>query len=83
MNKTTRNKNIKFVKTELILEYIKTHNLSKTKFAKLCGLSYSTLIKLLDGNMNLGIDVLFKVAKGMGIKTHLLVNENLFKKNQG
>lgn len=53
----------KFYKTELILNYMKENNLSKTAFSKKCGINPQILNKILNNQLNFGCDALFKVAR--------------------
>lgn len=60
------------VKTELIEKYIKENNLSKTKFCKMCKISYGTLKRILN-NEDFGLIALFKIARVMKLHVHQLV----------
>ena len=57
----------KIVKTDLITNYIKENNLSKTSFCKICKIAPSTYKKILDNDTNFGIVALFKIARVMNI----------------
>ena len=59
------------VNTKLIEEYIKSNNLTKTKFCKQCKISYSTLMRILN-NGDFYITALFNIAKVMNVKVHSL-----------
>ena len=54
------------VNTELIKDYIRTHNLSKTKFCKLCKIHPTTLKNILE-NKNFVIKAIFKIANVLDV----------------
>lgn len=58
----------KIINTDLIKNYMKENRLTKTEFCKLCGLSKSSLNKVLNGNLNIYISTLFKVSKAINVK---------------
>ena len=55
------------VKKEIIEEYIKQHNLSKTSFCKLCGISVCTYNKIIESK-NFRLEGIIKIAKLMGVR---------------
>ena len=59
----------KIINIKPILNYMKTHKMSKTAFCKFCSISYSTLKNILINNvLNMGVDKIFKIA--FAIKIH-------------
>ena len=56
------------VKTEIITNYLQEHKLSKTAFCKLCGVSLSSLNKLLANNYNMRGTTFVKIVKRLGVK---------------
>lgn len=54
---------MRIIKTDLIKNYLKEENISKTKFCKLCKISVTTLNKILSNKENFRIIALFKIAK--------------------
>lgn len=54
------------VNTDLIKDYIITHNLSKTKFCKLCKIHPITLKNILE-NKNFVIKAIFKIANVLDV----------------
>ena len=62
------------IKTEIIENYMKEHNLSKTKFCKICKISPSTFNKIMANDRNFGLIALFKIARVMEIYVHLMFN---------
>lgn len=50
------------IKTELIENFIKENNLSKSKFCEMCKISQSTLNKIMTNNENFKMIALFKIA---------------------
>ena len=52
---------------KLIDNYIKQNNLSKTKFCKLCGISYYILKQMYLGNMHINIEVWIKIVEKLNI----------------
>lgn len=56
-----------FFNAEFVLNYMKEHHLSKTKFCKLCHVSIATLNKFLADNLSLRVNFPFKLAKVMGV----------------
>ena len=61
------------IKTELIENYIKDNQLSKTKFCKICKICPSTLKKIFN-NEDVNLIALFKIARVMNIHIHQLFN---------
>ena len=62
------------IKTELIENFIKENNLSKSKFCKMCKISQSTLNKIMTNSENLRIVALFKIAKVLKIQVYQMFN---------
>ncbi len=52
----------------LIGNFIETNKLSKTKFCKLCKISYGTMQKIFLNKYNFKINSLFKIARIMKIE---------------
>ena len=61
-------------KTELIENFIKENNLSKSKFCKMCKISQSTLNKIMTNNENFKIIALFKIARVLKIQVFEMFN---------
>lgn len=62
------------IKTELIENFIKDNNLSKSKFCKMCKISQSTLDKIMTSNENFRIIALFKIARVLKIQVYQMFN---------
>ena len=62
------------IKTELIENFIKDNNLSKSKFYKLCKISQSTLNKIMTNSENFRIIALFKIARVLKIQVYQMFN---------
>ena len=62
------------IKTELIENYLKENNLSKTKFCKICKISYSTYKKIMSSDNNFGVIALFRIAKILNIEVYKMFN---------
>ena len=62
------------IKTELIENFIKENNLSKSKFCKMCKISQSTLNKIITNNENFRIIALFKIARVLKIQVYQMFN---------
>ena len=60
------------VRIDLIKDFIKTNNLSITKFCKLCKISPSTLYKIFNGK-DFIIVALYKIARVMRLKIWQLI----------
>lgn len=61
------NKKIKLkVNTELILSYIKDHNLTKKEFCAQCGITPSTLNSIMKGN-NVKLSSVRKLMSGLNV----------------
>lgn len=58
----------KLYKTELILNYMKENNLSKTAFSKKCGINPQVLNKILNNQINFDCNALFKVVRVLKIQ---------------
>ena len=65
------------IKTELIENFIKENNLSKSKFCKMCKISQSTLNKIMTNSENLRIVALFKIARVLKIKVYQMFNKKV------
>lgn len=50
-------------KPEVFVRFMKAHNLSKREFCKLCNIGFSTLNKILTGDMKFKTTELFKLKK--------------------
>ncbi len=55
------------VKTEIIDKFLKYNKISKTKFCKMCKISYFVLIKIYNQQTNLDVKHFFKIARAMKI----------------
>ncbi len=62
------------IKTELIENFIKENNLSKSKFCKMCKISQSTLNKIMTNSENFKIIALFKIARVLKIQVYQMFN---------
>ena len=62
------------IKTELIENFIKENNLSKSKFCEMCKISQSTLNKIMTSNENFRIIALFKIARVLKIQVYQMFN---------
>ena len=63
------------IKTDLILDFMKSKGWSKTKFCKTCKVTPLTFEKIINKNYHFGVRALFKIAKVMGIEVWELFNE--------
>ena len=57
----------KYVKMELIEEFIKEKGWTNTQFCRQCKISYRTFLKIKRGELGLRIDALFRIARAMKI----------------
>ena len=62
------------IKTELIENFVKDNNLSKSKFCEMCKISQSTLNKIMTSNENFRIIELFKIARVLKIQVFEMFN---------
>ena len=62
-------------KKEIIESYLKANKISKTKFCKLCGISYCTLEKIRN-NKNYRIGALFKIANVVKIQVYQMFGKD-------
>ena len=60
------------LKTKMIENYLKEYHLSKTKFCKLCKISYCTYQKMINNQDNFQIIALFRIAKVMDVEVYQL-----------
>lgn len=60
----------KYIKKELIEQYLKDNKLSKTAFCKKCKIAPSTFKKIIEQNTNVGIVAIFRIAFAMNLKVH-------------
>lgn len=58
--------------TKLIKNYMRENNLSKKSFCKVCNISPLTLDKILNQKTNIRILAIFKIARALQVKVHLL-----------
>ena len=61
--------------TERIDNYLKENNLSKTKFCKQCGVSYSVFNKLYKSDLKIKITSLRKIANCLGVSVITLLQD--------
>ena len=62
------------IKSELIENFIKENNLSKSKFCKMCKISQRTLNKIMTNSENFRIIALFKIARVLKIQVFEMFN---------
>ena len=62
------------IKTELIENFIKENNLSKSKFCEMCKISQSTLNKIMTNSENFRIIALFEIARVLKIQVYQIFN---------
>ena len=62
------------IKTELIENFIKENNLSKSKFCEMCKISQNTLNKIMTNSENFRIIALFKIARVLKIQVFEMFN---------
>ena len=60
---------------EIIKNYIKVNNLSKTKFCKLSKISLKTFNKILNQQPNFRSVAVFRIARTIQIPVHLLFSD--------
>ena len=66
---------MKIIKTELIDKFMENSKMLKLKFCKVCKISLSSFNKLKINSLNLGIVVLFKIARALNIEICELFKE--------
>ena len=64
------------IKSELIKNYMKVNNLSKTAFCKQCKISTNTYNKVINGEPPYYISGLFKIAKNINKELFEMFDEN-------
>ena len=62
------------IKSDLIENFIKDNNLSKSKFCEMCKISQSTLNKIMTNSENFRIIALFKIARVLKIQVYQMFN---------
>ncbi len=62
-------------KTEIIENYLKENKISKTKFCKLCGITPSTLRRIMN-NENYRVSALFKISKELKLQVYKMFRES-------
>ena len=55
------------IEEKLLLEFMKAKKLTKQNFAKDCGISATTLNKVLSGSNQVSLKTLFKISNTMGV----------------
>ena len=63
------------IKTEIFTNFIKKHNLSKTKFCKVCKVSPSVFKKIMNNQDNFYVIALFRIAKVIGIQVYQMFED--------
>ena len=63
------------IKTEIFENYMEEHNLSKTKFCKICRISPSIFKKIINNQDNFYIIALFRIARVIGIEVYQMFND--------
>ena len=63
------------VKTQIIIDYLKNNNMSKTAFCKKCNLSVKTYEKIINGE-DFKVVALFKIARLINCQIHNLVKQS-------
>ena len=63
------------IKTELIENFIKDNNLSKSKFCEMCKISQSTLNRIMTNSENFRIIALFKIARVLNNEVYKMFNK--------
>ncbi len=63
----------KYIKTELIENFMKEKGLSKTKFCKMCRIGLRSYEKVMNNNFHFRVNILFKIAKTMGLQAYQLL----------
>ena len=67
-------KNLKWrFKSELVYGFMNENNISKSKFCKMCKISYSTFLKILESKSNFRISALFKIARVLNLQVYQIV----------
>lgn len=61
-------------KTEIITNFIKENNLTKTKFCQLCNIRLITYEKIFHNKFNIDLNDLVKIAKMIKIEISQLIN---------
>lgn len=59
----------KWIRVELITNYLKANKISKSEFCKRVGISVGVLNKILSHNLNFRIDAIWKIAKEIKTNT--------------
>ena len=62
------------IRIELIENFIKENNLSKSKFCEMCKISQGTLNKIMTNSENFRIIALFKIARVLKIQVFEMFN---------
>jgi len=58
------------IKTELIEDFLKEKEWSKTKFCRQCKISYKTFQKIMSNDYNFDVRALFRVCKIIGVEVY-------------
>lgn len=64
------------IRTEIIEDFIKQHNLSKTSFCKMSKISLSTFEKIMKGDRHFRIDAILKLRDILKIPIQNFINTN-------
>lgn len=72
MLKKEKNMN-KYIKVEVIKQYMREHHLTHTAFCKKCNISYATLQKILNDDIHIRTNSLLKVALAMNVHSCVLL----------
>ena len=62
------------INTQIIKEYIKEHNLTTKELSKICNLSYSTMLKIINGNSKCRFESYIKISQSLDIRISKLIH---------
>ncbi len=63
------------IRTQLIYIYLKTQNISKTKFCKMCKISPKTLEKILEGDEDISLLAINRIATILNLRLHQMLDD--------
>ena len=62
------------INIQIIENYLKQHNLTKTKFCKICNISLSTFNRLMNNNTKVSAKAIYNISVATKISADVIIN---------
>ena len=64
-----------YVRRDLILDYMFINKISKKDFCEKCGISPTVLRKILNGDVNIFMNTLYKISRALNVEMNKLIEK--------